>query len=222
MPPEYRVISMGTLSTHPLWEGEQTPRTPHATTTLVVSEDTRVLVNPALPSQMLEARMTERTPHRLRDITHVFLTALSVDHRHGLDAFEHANCLAHEPELEYVRGILAQELEDAERHADDETVALCQSRLDVLECVQPAPDQIADGVDLFPLPGVTPGTCGLLLSQPRATVLIAGDAIPTKEHMEQGKVLQGCHDLEKAQESFREAIEIADLIIAGRDNILIR
>ena len=74
-------------------------------------------------------------------------------------------------------------------------------------------------MDLFPLPGVTPGTCGLLLTLPRQTLLIAGDAVATVEHLEQGKVLDRCHDVEQAKESFAEAIEIADVIVPGRDNL---
>lgn len=222
MPPEYRVVSLGTLSIHPLWEVDTPARTPHATTSLVMTKEDRVLVNPSLPRQILDARLMERTPFSCRDITHVFMTSLDEDHRRGLDAFPQAQCLAHEPELAHAQSKLRQQLEDAVNHADDETVALCQARLATIEQVQAAADHLVDGVDLFPLPGVTPGTCGLLLSQPRATVLIAGDAIATAEHMEQGKVLQGCHDLEKAHESFREAIEIADVIISGRDNILVR
>ena len=222
MPPEYRVISLGTLSVHPLWEGDSHQRTPHATTSLVMTDEARVLVNPSLPQQVLDARMAERAPLSCRDITHVFMTSLDGDHRRGLDAFPQAHCLAHEPELEHVRARLMQEYEDAVTHADEETVAICQARLDGIAGIQAAPDCIVDGVDLFPLPGVTHGTCGLLISQPRATVLIAGDAIATAEHLEQGKVLPGCHDLEKAHDSFKEAIEIADVIIPGRDNILVR
>ena len=40
------------------------------------------------------------------------------------------------------------------------------------------------------------------------------------EHLEQGRVLRGGFDTEKARESFLEVIEIADLIIAGHDNLL--
>ena len=50
------------------------------------------------------------------------------------------------------------------------------------------------------------------------TTLICGDAIPTQDHLEQGKVLPTCWNREKAQESFSEAVEIADLLILGRDN----
>tara|TARA_B100002052_G_scaffold290958_1_gene310287 strand:+ start:1169 stop:1837 length:669 start_codon:yes stop_codon:yes gene_type:complete len=222
MPAEYRVISLGTLASNTLWEEGGQVRTPHATTTLIVTDACRILVNPSLPAQVLHARMGERTPVQPSDITHVFMTSLAEDHRHGLVGFERATWLAHEPELVHVRSQLEQAVEDARDHADEETVAICEARLAPLASVQPAPDQLVQGVDLFPLPGVTPGTCGLLISQPRATVVVTGDAVATSEHLEQGKVLPTCDDLEKARESFQETIEIADIIIPGRDNILIR
>ncbi|MHC4427338.1 MAG: hypothetical protein ACYS0D_01880, partial [Planctomycetota bacterium] len=75
--------------------------------------------------------------------------------------------------------------------------------------------------DLFPLPGVSPGSCGLLLPLPRATVCICGDAVATVEHLRQGKVLPECHDIEQAQESFAEVVEIADILVLGRDNVTV-
>ncbi|MEO6056259.1 MAG: hypothetical protein ABIQ49_05415, partial [Gemmatimonadales bacterium] len=57
------------------------------------------------------------------------------------------------------------------------------------------------------------------LSQPGATVLIAGDAIATAEHLEQGRVLRGAYDADQARESIVEAVEIADVIIPGHDNV---
>lgn len=222
MPSDYRVISLGTLAVNTLWQEGGPTRTPHATTSLVVADSLRILINPGLPAQILHARLGERSPIRPEEVTHVFMTSLADDHCRGLDGFSNAMWLAHEPELNHVRSRLQQELEDVRDHADEETVALCEARLASLERIDVAPDQFVLGVDLFPLPGVTPGTCGLLLSQPRATVLIAGDAVATLEHMEQAKVLPHCEDLEQAQESFREAIEIADIIIPGRDNMLVR
>ena len=88
------------------------------------------------------------------------------------------------------------------------------------KCVA-APDKLAPQVDLFPLPGYTPGCCGLLLSQTNSTTLIAGDAIATAEHLEQGRVLRGAYDVKQAQESFMEAVEIADVIVPGHDNLLL-
>src|SRR5258705_8982567 len=99
--PEYRVISIGTLAAHPLWN-EKTPlRTGHATTTLIdVGENIHILVDPGLPAQALVARMSERTPLRPEQVTHVFMTSLEPDRRRALRAFEHAKWLVHEPERE--------------------------------------------------------------------------------------------------------------------------
>ncbi len=98
---------------------------------------------------------------------------------------------------------------------------LLETDRQVLRRLEVAPDRIETGIDLFPLPGVTAGTCGLILSLPGRTVLVTGDAVATAEHLEQGKVLPSCVDLESAQESFREAVEIADVILPGRDNLLL-
>ena len=51
--------------------------------------------------------------------------------------------------------------------------------------------------------------------------MICGDAVATVEHLRQGKVLPNCYDVEQAQESFAEAIQIADILIPGRDNVTV-
>jgi len=71
------------------------------------------------------------------------------------------------------------------------------------------------------MPGVTPGSIGVLALLSGATILIAGDGVATAEHLRQGKVLPTCVDIEAAQASFTEALEIADQIIPGRDNLII-
>ena len=91
----------------------------------------------------------------------------------------------------------------------------------LLQRCKAAPDRLAEGVDLFPLYGVTPGNCGLLLPQPSMTVLVAGDAVVTNEHLAAAKVISPVFNLEQSQESFREAVEIADLIVCGRDNAVV-
>lgn len=194
---DFRVISIGTLAAHPLWGEERGDvRTGHATTTLISAGAARIVVDPSLPAPALQARLGERSPVRAAQVTHVFLTSADSLHRRAIGLFEGAQWLAFGPEI------------DAARDADP-----------VIERLRPAPDRIAPGVDIFPLPGVTPGTCGLLLSLPRATVLVCGDAVATVEHLEQGKVLPGCHDIEQAKASFAEALQIADVLVLGRDNV---
>ena len=192
-------------------------RTGHATTTLVSTGSAQILVDPSLPTPALLARLGERSPVQADQITDVFLTTARLDHMRAMGAFPDARWYVGETELAEAKSDLARRHEEAGN--DDQLTAFLANELELLDRCKPAPDRLCDGVDLFPLPGVTPGCCGLLLSLPRATVLICGDAIATHEHLMQGKVLPTCHDIELAQESFAEAIEIADLLILGRDNI---
>ncbi|HEX7010377.1 MAG TPA: MBL fold metallo-hydrolase [Phycisphaeraceae bacterium] len=215
---DYRVISIGALSRHELWPKEGPPRTPHATTTLIRSGDRIILVDPALPSQVVAARLQERSGLEPGDVTDVFLTNFRPAHRMGLAAFPQARWLVSEAERETIGRMLIERFQ----HSDDEEERQSlKQEIALLQKCQPAPDQLAPHVDLFPLPGYTPGTCGLLLSYPSMTVLVAGDAVPTVEHLEHGRVLRGGFDTKKAQESLLEAIEIADIIIPGHDNIIL-
>ncbi len=219
---EYRVISIGTLAANPLWDEGAEARTGHATTTLLsVDSGTHILVNPSLPATALLARLGERTPVRVNQVTHVFLTSADPLHHRAIAVFEAAQWLAHETELSAARAAVAARLDEARDNGDDELLAMFQGELDILDRCGPAPDKLAGGVDLFPLPGVTPGTCGLLLPLPAATLVICGDAVPTVEHLRQGKVLPTCYDVEQAQESFAEVIQIADILIPGRDNVTV-
>jgi len=214
---EVRVISIGTLSHHPLWQERGQLRTPHATTTLIRSGDRVVLVDPGLPPQVIAARLQERAGIAPSAVTDVFLTNFRPAHRAGIAAFEGARWWIGERERETIGVDLIARFDLEE---DDEVRELLKREIALLQMTKAAPDQLAEQVDLFPLPGFTPGTCGLLIPQPTSTTLIAGDAVPTVEHLEHGQVLQNTWDLELATESFKEAVEIADWIVPGHDNLV--
>ncbi|MDX1682532.1 MAG: MBL fold metallo-hydrolase [Phycisphaeraceae bacterium] len=214
----YRVISIGALSHHDLWEEDTASRTAHATTTLVSSGDRHILIDPGLPPQVISARLHERSGLKPEAITDVFLTNFRPAHRMGLAAFEKARWLIFDTEREAIGRALVERFEQ-ETEAD--TKKTLQEEINLLRRFKSADDQLAEQVDLFPLPGYTPGTCGLLLSRANATVLIAGDAVASREHLEAGRVLPRPWDADKARQSFVEAIEIADVIIPGHDNLLL-
>lgn len=230
---ESRVISIGTLASNPLW-GERTPvRTGHATTTLVRAGAAAILVDPALPGPALAARLGERAGLTPDKITHVFLTSFHPDCRGGLELFANADWLIHEAEREAIGVRLAMQLKNlvrvqSEEDDGDDPDGLglsLRERLErdvaLLQRFAPAPDRPADRVSLFPLPGVSPGMCGLLVEGPRATTLIAGDAVASSQHLDAGLVVDYALDVPAAKESFQEAIEIADVLIPGRDNVIL-
>lgn len=215
---EFRIISIGTLSHNDLWPGKLPPRTAHSTTTLITSGDRVVLVDPGLPPQVIVARLAERAGLTPDKITDVFLTSFRPAHRQGIAVFEQARWLIAENERETIGRAI---IERYQQEQDEQARELLAADIALLKRFTNAPDKLAEHVDLFPLPGFTPGHCGLVLSHSRSTTVVAGDAVPTIEHLEHGKVLKGAYDIEQAQESLLEVVEIADQIVPGHDNVLI-
>ena len=215
----FDVISIGTLSRNRLWSEAEAVRTPHATTTLIRAGKRNVLVDPGLPAPALAARLHERTGLRPDVIDTVFLTNFRPAHRAGLALFPKARILIHEREQQAVRQHLGSLLSGAPR--EDLDRKLIESDLRLLDTTRPAEDRLAEHLDLFPLFGYTPGTCGLLIAMPTATILLAGDAVPSQDHFLAGQILPDANDLQAAQESLREVYEIADLIIPGHDNVFV-
>lgn len=215
---DYRIISIGALSRHPLWqESIATERSAHATTTLIRSENRVILVDPGLPAQILAARLAERAGIGVEAVTDVFLTCFRPAHRRGLELFGEAEWWLNEAEREAVGMHLLAEFQQTE---DEEFQEALKKEIALLRRTKAAPESLAAQVDLYPVAGFTPGTAGLLLSLPSATVVIAGDAVATVEHLERGMVLEGAFNLDQARESLSEIIEIADWVIPGHDNIV--
>lgn len=218
---DFRIISIGALARHELWtKSPPAPVPEHATTTLIRTDDGRaILVDPGLPAQLLLPRLLERSGLGADDITDVFLTSFHPAHRTGIKAFTNAKWWIGEREREAVGQYLVEKFQREE--GDAELQALLREDIALLQRCHNAPDKLAPKVDLFPLYGFSPGACGLLLAFPRQTVLIAGDAVGTSEHLDHGRVLRGALDVTMAQESLVEALEIADVIVPGHDNIIL-
>lgn len=216
---EYTVISIGALSHNRLW-GESAPsRTPHATTSLVTDGDRRILVDPGLPGTALDARFHERTGLCLHDVTDVFCTTLRPAHRRGALALPKAKWWCSEAEREWSLDRLRELAGSADRLRGEELQAV-EEDIKVVERFRPAPEHFGRQTEVFPLSGPSPGCMGLLLTPQTQTVVVAGDAALTGEHVLRAQVWDGCQDAEAALESLRSILEIADVIIPGHDNIL--
>ncbi len=213
------VISIGTLGRNRLWNESEVVRTPHSTTTLIRTGKRVILVDPGLPPAALGAHLFERTGGRAEMVDSIFLTNFRPAHRAGLSLFPHAKKYIHENEQQAARRHLESLLERA--HTEDIDHRVIESELKLLETLIPAEDQLAEGIDLFPLFGYTPGSSGLLVCLPTASVMIAGDAAPTREHFLAGQVLPDAYDIAAAQEAMAEVYEIADQIIPGHDNLFL-
>ena len=62
---------------------------------------------------------------------------------------------------------------------------------------------------------MTPGACGLLVLFPRLTIVVAGDAVLSRDYLEHGRVFERSVDTVAAKESFAEIMEVGDLIVPG-------
>jgi glyoxylase-like metal-dependent hydrolase (beta-lactamase superfamily II) len=213
------IISIGTLSRNRLWNETEAVRTPHSTTTLIRTGKDHILIDPGLPAPALQARLFERTGLTPDKITTVFLTNFRPAHRAGLSLFPQARKFIHEIEQQAAAEFLQRMLEEAPQQDLDRKIFADELKL--LESLKNPDDKLAGNVDLFPLFGYTPGTCGLLVTSPTNTTLIAGDAVPTLDHFLAGQVLPDTWDIKTAHESLAEAYEIADQIVPGHDNIFL-
>lgn len=239
---DVRVISIGCLSCHPLWGERADVRTGHGTTTLIRAGKRVILIDPSLPEAVMAARLGERANVRPEQVTHVFLTSFNPELRRGLRLFDDATWWISGTEREAVGvamatqltrlaqggGAVHPEIMQGKGNGSDGEAALrrtLEQDVALLKRCEAAPDSLAtehgERADLFPLHGVTPGLSGVLVAGARATTLVCGDAVPTIEHLEQGKVLPNAASVDRARESFAEAVEIADLLVLGRDNLVV-
>jgi glyoxylase-like metal-dependent hydrolase (beta-lactamase superfamily II) len=217
---EYSVISIGTTAQNLLWNESRPARTAHATCTLIVQEDRRILVDPSLPGEVLRARLFERTGQGPETITDVFCTTLRPDGRRGLDVLAHAPWYAGETELEWYGRQLESAEASSERLTGEQADDL-RGEIDLLKRFRPVPEEFAPQVTRYPLFGATPGCTGLLLTPPTQTVVVAGPAVPTREHLQRGMVWEHAADREQAMETLGDLLELADIVIPGYDNLVI-
>ena len=218
-PPPVQLVSLGSLSANLLWNEQHAVRTGHATCSSILHDDSHTLVNPGLPPAAMASRLHERTGQSPDTVQKVFLTSVDADHARGLEAFPSATWLAFPPELEAARERAESERDAAVEHGDHDHAESLARHLTALERIVPTEEGPTPSIDLFPSIGVTPGCCGLLLPHEGRTILIAGDAVASEAHLLAGQILP-CPDREMAQASFTEAVEIADLIVCGRDGLI--
>jgi len=216
----FTVVSIGTLSSNPFWQEPAGVRTPHATTTLIRDGDRAILVDPSLPAPALVSRVFERTGLTAPQITDVFCTTLRPTHRRCIEAFEKARWLCPEAELGAFQDHLGALAESADRADGPDRSSIAAERR-LMGRFRPAPDKLTASVHLFPLPGASPASAGLLLAGPRMTAMIAGDAAVTADHVLAGRVWAGAADVEAARRSLSEIVEIADIIVCGHDNYML-
>ncbi|MHC4089781.1 MAG: MBL fold metallo-hydrolase [Planctomycetota bacterium] len=216
------VVSIGTLSRNVFWNEKATVRPAHATTTLIREGTQTILVDPSLPAELLAHRLDERAGLKPAQIDLVFLTNFRPVHRRSLELFDRATWMLAEEERTAVINHLKSALQDLGGSGPDQPAppAEIQQELTLVERTVVPPDRLTPTVHLFPAPGPSIGAAGLLLEALK-TVVIAGDAVLTRDHFEHGRVFDRSADPGKARESFADILEVAEIIIPGHDNLIV-
>ena len=173
MPVSVDIISIGTLSRNRFWNEKGARRPAHATTTLLRDDKHTLIVDPALPPDILRQRLDERTGLEPSQIDTVFLTNFRPVHRRGLELFRHATWLMHADEIEVMRGFL-EDVYTAATARGEPVEELVEQENKLLDDVQAAPDELTEQIHLFPTPGVTPGAASLLVLDSDRTTVVQG------------------------------------------------
>lgn len=216
----FDVVSIGALARNPFWGEEKPVRTEHATTTLVREGTTTILVDPSLPADVLEPRLSERTSLKPSQVQAVFLTTWQPVHRRSLHLFDHAEWLVWQREQEALLEHLEKLAADP-RTKGTSAEQLIRDERSLLQRCKPAPEKLTPNIHLFPSPGVSPGSAGLLLAAPLVATVVAGDAVMTRDYLEHGQVYEESYNPTEAQESLSDILDIADQIVPGHDNLFI-
>lgn len=214
------IINVGTLSKNFFWDEPAPVRAAHATTTLIRDDKTLILVDPSLPAELLRHRLDERAGIKPEQIDIVFLTNFSPVHRRGLTLFDAADWYISETERDTITHGMNAVLEGTGQTDADVSYEDVQTDLELLGRLRAVPEKLTPHVDWYPSYGATPGSSSLLVNAAR-TVIIAGDAIISRDYFDHGRVWDRSSDPSMAKESFVEIRGIADVIVPGHDNIML-
>ena len=198
--PAWRVLCIGNLSMNKFW-GEDAPRrAPHSTSVLIEVGGVCIVVDPSWPPDQMAEIIDRRRGIRPDDVDFVFLTHRHGDHLAGLEAFGSCKRLIGARELELWR---------KEQAGREEALS---------ESFHPAQELLPSEIELLPTPGHTPGHASLKLEAGGLRVVIAGDAVMTREFFEADEPFHNAVDVAQSVESIRLVRREADVIVPGHDN----
>jgi glyoxylase-like metal-dependent hydrolase (beta-lactamase superfamily II) len=192
------IIIIGNLSRNHYWgEGDDTPvRSALCTCTLVQGADFRLIVDPSVPQpERMAAELDRRTGLGLADVTHVFLTHEHGDHHAGLACFPRARWMA-----------------------DPATAGAINSSGRYAGRVKPVCGRILEAMEVTPTPGHTASHHSLRFDCGGLSVVIAGDAVMTRDFWEHRRGFHNSVDLALAAETMERLAIMADVVVPGHDN----
>ena len=195
------IVTIGNLSRNRYWgeSDDRGLRPAVCTCTLITGGAFRLLVDPSWAEASAMAReLDRRTGLKPGDIQGVFVT-----HDHG----DHVAGLAHFPEARWlaapgVAGIL-------------NAAGVLPRRIEGVT------GRLYDTVDILPLPGHTKTHHGLRFECDGLSVVIAGDAVATRDFFLERRSFFNAADFDEARRTMEAMAAMADIIVPGHDNYFV-
>ena len=192
------LVTVGNLSRNRYWgEDEAEPVRPTlCTTTLITGEGFRLLVDPSCQEETrMAAELDRRTGLRLDDIDAVFVTHEHGDHHYGLHCFPHAQWLA--------APAVAAAMNGSQQYT---------RRIEGIEV------RLFGQVEVLATPGHTLNHHSLRFLCDGQVVVVAGDAVMTRDFWRDRQGFFNSVNLELAGRTIIRLSESADIVVPGHDN----
>ena len=192
---------VGNLSRNRYWgeSDDEARRSPLCTCTLIQAEGLRLLVDPSLAdAQHMAAELDRRSGLRLGDIDTLFVTHAHGDHHTGMRHFPAARWLA--------APAVAEEINQGGQYPKP---------------VEPTLGWIADQVEILPTPGHTPSHHSLRFECEHQNVLIAGDAVMTRDFWRDRRGYFNTVNAVALAATMTQLAAWADVVVPGHDNYFV-
>ncbi|MHC4518128.1 MAG: MBL fold metallo-hydrolase [Planctomycetota bacterium] len=192
------VITIGNLSRNRYW-GESDARGVRAaicTCTLIAGDGFRVLVDPSLSdATQMTKELDRRTGVKPRDITAVFVT-----HEHG----DHFAGMAHFPKAHWLAAPAVAEILNKSGKLSHH--------------VEGVTGVLSGAVEAVPTPGHTTTHHSLRFDCDGLSIIVAGDAVPTRDFFRDRRGYFNAVDFEQSARTMDRLATMADVIVPGHDN----
>jgi glyoxylase-like metal-dependent hydrolase (beta-lactamase superfamily II) len=192
------IVTIGNLSRNRYWgEGDQKGVRPAiCTCTVIQGNGFNLVVDPSLANaDQMRAELDRRTGLDLGKFDTVFITHDHGDHWCGLVHFSGAKWLA------------------------DPAVAAALNKTGKLpKEVEPASDRLFEAIDVLPTPGHTLSHHSLRFDCEGKSVVVAGDAVATRDFWNERRGYYNCVDFDLSTKSMDKIAGLADIVVPGHDN----
>ncbi|KKL76422.1 hypothetical protein LCGC14_2045070 [marine sediment metagenome] len=192
------IITIGNLSRNRYWgEGEDEPVRPViCTSTLITGADFHLIVDPSLAdAERMAAELDRRAGLAPSQVDAVFITHPHGDHHAGLACFDEAKWLAAPEVADAINGSAKYDKQ-----------------------VEPAAPRILSAIDVIHTPGHTASHHSLRFDCDGLSVVVAGDAVMTRDFWRDRRGYFNSEDFSLATETMARLSGVADAVVPGHGN----